>query len=124
MRKVWQPQEVNYLKENYATKSMHVMCTHLQVTNEAIQKKAQKLGLKRGKEDLYNSGIMYGINGNIINFNKSTGIRGEVLKLKPFNPNGKKLVKIDNRTWVYMNPGQTVEDMRVKYSRPSLAATF
>jgi hypothetical protein len=124
MKKFWQPEDVTYLKENYATKSMHVMCTHLQVTNEAIQKKAQKLGLKRVKDELPNSGIMYGINGNIINFNKSTGIRGEVLKVKPFDPAGKTLVKIDRRTWVYMNPGQTVEDMIIKYSRPSMAANF
>jgi hypothetical protein len=121
MKKFWQPEDVSYLKENYPTKSMHVMCTHLQVTNEAIQKKAQKLGLKRADKDYhFNSGIMYGINGNIINFNKSTGIRGEILKVKPFDPAGKKLVKIDRRTWVYANPDQSMEEIISKYKPHSV----
>jgi hypothetical protein len=102
MKMNWEPKQVAYLKENYATSGNGALSSYFGCTTEAIQKKACKLGLKKAKPDVYSGGLM-GINGHMINFNKSTGIRGEVLKLKPFNPNGKKLVKIDQWKIFFQN---------------------
>lgn len=120
----WEQEHLEYLKKNYASGHMGAMCTFLGRTTEAIHKKAAHMNLRRVSGNLFADGMSRGLNGSVLDFNKSTGMRGHVLPLKPLNLKGKKTVRIDRRTWVYMKPGQTKEDVILKYSRPSMAAAF
>jgi hypothetical protein len=54
-----------------------------------------------------------------------SNVRAPRLKSKPFNAEGKIMVQLDSRTWVYAKPGYDIKKLREKYQpQPSVKMKY